>query len=44
VTIEAQTLIDFGTSTCFMNKELMQQYKLDIVEESTPMLVEVIDG
>ncbi len=44
VTIEAQALIDFGTSTCFMNKELMQQYKLDIVEESTPMLVEVIDG
>jgi len=44
VTIKAQALIDFGSSTCFMNKELMQQYKLAIVEENTPVPVDVING
>jgi hypothetical protein len=26
--MEVQTLLDSGASTCFMDKELMQQYKL----------------
>jgi hypothetical protein len=44
VTVEAQTLIDVGTSTCFMDKEFVQQYKSVLVEKNTPLSVEVIDG
>ncbi len=42
--MEAQTLIDFSTSTCFMDKELVRQYKLVLVEKSILVLVEVING
>jgi hypothetical protein len=33
-----------STSTCFINKKLVQQYKLTLVEKSTLVLIEVIDG
>ncbi len=42
--MEAQAFFDYGASTCFMDKELMQQYKLVLMEKNTLMLVEVIDG
>jgi hypothetical protein len=42
--MEAQTLLDFGALACFMDKKLMWQYKLALVEKNTPVLVEVIDG
>jgi hypothetical protein len=42
--MEVQTLFDFGTSTCLMDKELVPQYKLALMGKNTPMLVEVIDG
>ncbi len=28
VTVEAQTLLDYGTLACFIDKELVQQFKL----------------
>jgi hypothetical protein len=43
VTMEAQALINYGASTCFMDKGLVWQYKLALVEKSTLVLVEVID-
>jgi hypothetical protein len=42
--MEAQTLLDYGASTCFINKELVRHYKLGVVENNTSMSVEVIDG
>ncbi len=42
--METQTLLDFGVSTCFINKELVQQYKLALVKNNTPVPVEIIDG
>jgi hypothetical protein len=42
--METQTLFDCGASTCFMYKKLVQQYKLALMENNTPMLIEVIDG
>jgi hypothetical protein len=42
--MEAQTLLDSHASTCFIDKELVQQYKLALVENNTLVLVEVIDG
>ncbi len=44
MTMEAQARFDYGASTCFMDKELVWQYKLTLVEKNTPMLFEVIDG
>jgi hypothetical protein len=44
VMMEAQTFFDSSASTCFVDKELVRQYKLILVENSTPMLVEIIDG
>jgi hypothetical protein len=32
VSMEAQTLFDFSSLACFINKELVRQYKLVIVE------------
>jgi hypothetical protein len=43
VTMEAQALFDSSTSTCFMDKELMQPYKLVIMEKNTLVPIEVID-
>jgi hypothetical protein len=44
MTMEAQTLHDHGTLTCFIDKELVRQYKLGPVEKNTLMPVEVING
>jgi hypothetical protein len=44
VMMDAQTFFYFSTSTCFVDKELVQQYKLILVEKSTPIPVEIIDG
>jgi hypothetical protein len=43
VTMEAQSFINYGASTCFMDKGFVWQYKLALVEKSTLVLVEVID-
>jgi hypothetical protein len=42
--MEVQAFFDFNASTCFMDKELMQQYKLVLVEKSTLVPIKVIDG
>jgi hypothetical protein len=42
--MEAQTFFDWGTWTCFMYKELVQQYKLALMENNTPVSIEAIDG
>jgi hypothetical protein len=44
VTIKAQTFLDFGTLTCFVDKELVPQYKLNIMEKNTQTPIEVISG
>jgi hypothetical protein len=44
MTMEVQTLHDHGTLTCFIDKKLMQQYKLVPMEKNTLMPVEVING
>jgi hypothetical protein len=44
VIMEAQALLDFDASTCFMDNELMWQYNLPLMEKNTPVLVEVING
>jgi hypothetical protein len=44
VMMEAQTLLYSYTSACLMDNELVRQYKLASVENSTPVLIEVIDG
>ncbi len=44
VTMEAWTFFDYGTSTCSMDKEPLQQYKLALVEKNTQVLVQSIDG
>jgi hypothetical protein len=45
VTMEAQTFLNSGASTCIMDKELVRQYnKLALVKKSTLMPVEIIDG
>ncbi len=42
--MEAQTLLDSGALACFINKKLVQQYKLALVKKIIPMPMEVIDG
>jgi hypothetical protein len=42
--MEARTLFDYGTLACFINKELVRQFKLAQVENNTLMLVEVINS
>jgi hypothetical protein len=42
--MEAQALIDSGTSTCFIDRELVQQYKLLLMEKNALMSIEVING
>jgi hypothetical protein len=44
VMIEAQTLLNFDALTCFIDKELVPQCKLIIMEKNTSLLVEVING
>ncbi len=42
--MEAQALFDSNTLACFMDKELVQKYKLALVKKNILMLIEVIDG
>ncbi len=42
--MEAQTFFDSSALAWFMNKELVQQYKLVLMEKSTPMSIKVIDS
>jgi hypothetical protein len=42
--MEARTLLDYGALTCFINKELMWQYKLALMEKNIPVSIDVIDG
>jgi hypothetical protein len=42
--MEVWTFIDFGASTCFMDKELVRQYNLVLVKKNIPMSIEVING
>jgi hypothetical protein len=42
--MEAQSLLDYGTLACFIDKELVRQFKLTQVENNTLVLVEIIDS
>jgi hypothetical protein len=42
--MEAQTFLDFGTSICSIDKKLVQQYKLALMEKNTLISIEAIDG
>jgi len=42
--MEAQTVIDFSTLTCFIDKKMVQQYKLVLVENNALVSIEVING
>jgi hypothetical protein len=42
-TTKTQALFDFGASTCFVDKELVQQHKLALVKKVTPVGVEIIN-
>jgi hypothetical protein len=44
MTIKTQTLLDSGASTCFVDKELVQQHKLALVKKVTLIGIEVIDS
>jgi hypothetical protein len=44
MTMEAQTFLNSNTSTCFIYKKMVQQYKLALMENNTLVLIEVIDG
>jgi hypothetical protein len=42
--METQALFDFSALTYFMDMEVVQQYKLALMEKSTLVSAEVIDG
>jgi len=42
--MEAQAFIDYGTLTCFIDKELVWLYKLNLVEKNALVQVDVIYG
>ncbi len=42
--MEAQTSIDFGASTYFIEQKLVQQYKLALEKKNTWVLIEIIDS
>jgi IMP cyclohydrolase len=42
--MEAKTFFNYGALACYMDKELVWQYKLVLMEKNTPMLTEVVDG
>jgi hypothetical protein len=42
--VRTQTLFDSSASACFIDKELVQQHNLVLVEKATPVVVKVIDG
>jgi hypothetical protein len=41
-TMKIKTFFDYGASTWFIEKELVQQLKLPLVKKTTLMVVEVI--
>ncbi len=43
-TLRTQVLFDSGAFACFIDKELVQQYNLALVEKMTLMVVKVING
>jgi hypothetical protein len=43
-TLQTQALFHVGASARFINKELVRQHNLVLVEKVTPMAVEVING
>jgi hypothetical protein len=42
--VQTQTLLDSRASACFINKELVWQHNLALVEKVTLVVVEVING
>jgi len=44
MTMQTQTLLDLRASTCFIDKELVSQHNLALVEKLTLVGVKVIDG
>ncbi len=43
-TMKIEALFDSSASTCFIDKELVQQHKLPLVKKKMSMVVEVIDN
>ncbi len=43
-TMQTQALLDSWAYACFIDKELVRQHNLELVEKVTPVAVEVIDG
>jgi hypothetical protein len=44
MTMQTQALLDLRASTCFIDKELVSQHNLALVEKLTLMGVKVING
>ncbi len=44
MTMQTQALLDLRASTCFIDKELVSQHNLALVEKLTLVGVKVIDG
>ncbi len=42
-TVQTQTLFNLGEFACFIDKELVRQHNLALVEKVTPVVVKVID-
>ena len=42
--IKISTLLDFGASTCFIDKDFIKCHELSLVPKKCPIFVEVIDG
>ncbi len=42
--VRTQTLFDSWASTCFIDKELVRQHNLTLVEKVTPVAIKVIDS
>jgi hypothetical protein len=42
--VQTQTLINLGASTCFIDKRLVRQHSLALVEKTTLVVVEMTDG
>jgi len=43
-TMRTQTLLDSGEFACFIDKRLVQQLNLALMEKTTPMAVKLING
>jgi hypothetical protein len=44
ISMQTQIFFDSGVFACFIDKELVQQHNLALVEKVTPMAIEVING